>query len=380
MLLFKSSIVFICSLIGLVSVYGEAVADSGTEIARPGNEYIHPDNGAATASLHSTGTLATGTLATDTPAAEDAPAAPENAIVSPKSDAHEDIRWVGMWESAKLLWLESAGTLGLITFTGFRDWKWGTASFRFNSEGWFGMDTGSGGMDKLGHIYGGYVFSELLQWRLHAHCEQRRCPSFYPAAYSMFLMLYTELFDGFSVDHGWSWEDVVMDTIGASMSLARSISPRFASLVDFRFQFWPSKGAKGFHPIIDYEGQKYMLVFKAAGIKPLLQTPFRFLELMIGYYARGFLASNTTDTHRKATLFFGVGLSLEQLFFVPLEKHVSPNFSVFKYAFHYFQLPYTYEPFTINERRRRRPNMNPLVNTPPPPGGPVGFWAGRSTR
>ena len=37
---------------------------------------------------------------------------------------------------------ELAASFTVITYAGFKDWKWGTASFRFQPEGWFGMDTG----------------------------------------------------------------------------------------------------------------------------------------------------------------------------------------------------------------------------------------------
>jgi hypothetical protein len=70
-------------------------------------------------------------------------------------------QYVSLGEAAQSVPLESVGLLALVTYTGFKDWKWGSASFRFNSEGWFGMSTGSGGLDKLGHAYGSYMASAL---------------------------------------------------------------------------------------------------------------------------------------------------------------------------------------------------------------------------
>ncbi|MBN2530726.1 MAG: DUF2279 domain-containing protein [Deltaproteobacteria bacterium] len=277
------------------------------------------------------------------PAADNAP----NGEILPR---------VSFGEAAKTLWLESVGMVGMMTFTGFSKWKWGSASFRFNSEGWFGMTTGSGGMDKLGHFFAGYAIADLLYWRLGHYKGKTANVSLYPVAYSMALMLYVEFFDGFSVDHGWSWEDVIMDAAGAGLSILRYAFPRVEQLVDFRFAYAPSKGQKGFHPIIDYAGQKYLLVFKLAGIPPLQKTPLRLMELMLGYYTRGFLKQDISHAERNASLFFGIGLNLEQFLFRPLEKKVSPYFNVLTTVSQHFQMPYVYQPITIQERITPRRN------------------------
>lgn len=247
---------------------------------------------------------------------------------------------LGLVDSALAVPLESLGLLALVTYTGFSDWKWGTASFRFNSEGWFGMNTGSGGMDKIGHAYGAYMASELLYWRLRASQDDRPVVSFYPAAFGMLLYLYIELFDGYSVDHGFAYEDVITDTLGVLLSTARNTIPAVRRGFDFRLEYFPSKGFD-FHPVIDYEGQKFMGVFKLAAFDALERSPARFVELMVGYYTRGF--DKDLDVEFKSShLFFGVGFSLEQLFFRPLDHVYGWPFGFMGLAANYFQLPGTY--------------------------------------
>ncbi|HYQ15361.1 MAG TPA: DUF2279 domain-containing protein, partial [Polyangiaceae bacterium] len=194
---------------------------------------------------------------------------------------------VGLWDSARSVPLESLGLVALITYTGFKDWKWGSASFRFNSEGWFGMDTGSGGLDKLGHAYGSYMTSELLYWRLRATHHDHWVSSWYPAGFTTLLYQYIELFDGYSVDHGYSYEDTIMNGLGVSLSFLRNRFPRFRKLFDYRLQYYPS-GGKSFAPMIDYQGQKFFGALKLAGVPGLERTPFRYFELLGGYYTRGF--------------------------------------------------------------------------------------------
>jgi len=247
---------------------------------------------------------------------------------------------LGIVESALAVPLESLGLLALVTYTGFSDWKWGTASFRFNSEGWFGMDTGSGGMDKTGHMYGAYMSSELLYWRLRASRDDRPVVSLYPAVFGMLLYLYIEFFDGYSVDHGFSYEDVIMDTAGVLLSTLRNTIPAVRRGFDLRLEYYPSEHYN-FHPVIDYEGQKFLGVFKLAAFPALDRSPARFVELMVGYYTRGF--DKDLDVPIKSShLFFGVGVSLEQLLFKPLDKVYGWPFGFMGLAANYFQLPYTY--------------------------------------
>lgn len=247
---------------------------------------------------------------------------------------------LGIVDSALAVPLESLGLLALVTYTGFSDWKWGTASFRFNSEGWFGMDTGSGGMDKVGHAYGSYMSSELLYWRLRVSQGDRPVVSLYPALFGLLLYTYIEFFDGYSVDHGFSYEDMIMDCVGVLNSTLRNTIPAIRKGFDFRLEYWPSENF-GFHPVIDYEGQKFLGVFKLAAFPALQRSPARFVEFMLGYYTRGFDKDLDVE-FKSAHLFFGVGFSLEQLFFRPLDKAYGWPFGFMGLAANYFQVPYTY--------------------------------------
>lgn len=244
---------------------------------------------------------------------------------------------VGLVEAARSVPLESLGLVALITYTGFKDWKWGSASFRFNSEGWFGMRTGSGGLDKLGHVYGPYMTSELLYWRLRATHQDHWVTSLYPPLFATLLYQYIELFDGYSVDHGYSYEDTVMDSVGVALSFLRHQFPRFGKLVDYRLFYYPS-GGRSFQPMIDYEGQKFFGALKLAGVPGLEQTPFRYFELLAGYYTRGFPRYAHAD-QRSAHFVLGIGLSLSETILEPLERSHGQPFSFLNLASNYFQTP-----------------------------------------
>lgn len=257
--------------------------------------------------------------------------------------------YVGLVDAALSLPLESVGLVALLSYTGFKDWKWGSASFRFQSEGWFGFRTGSGGLDKIGHAYGTYMTSELLYWRLRATRQNRWVVSLYPALFGTLLYQYIELFDGFSVDHGYSYEDVIMNSVGVTLSLLRNTFPGIRNTFDFRLLYYPS-GGRTFQPMIDYEGQKFFGVVKLGGVPGLERTPARYLELLVGYYTRGFPRYAGADEKSKH-LMLGVGVSLSETLFKPLERSHGEPFAFLNLATHYFQSPL----YLASERVRRVP-------------------------
>lgn len=277
-------------------------------------------------------------LAVNLAAAADPPPA-ANAWLGPSSRVVPQVGFesVGLVDAAASVPLESLGLVALITYTGFKDWKWGSASFRFNSEGWFGMRTGSGGLDKLGHIYGPYMTSELLYWRLRATHQNHWVSSLYPPLFSTLLYQYIELFDGYSVDHGYSYEDSLMDGVGVALSFLRHRFPRFGQLLDYRLFYYPS-GGRSFQPMIDYEGQKFFGALKLAGVPGLERTPLRYLELLGGYYTRGFPRYTHAD-EKSAHFVLGVGLSLSEAILGPLEAAHGEPFSFLNLASNYFQSP-----------------------------------------
>ena len=106
-------------------------------------------------------------------------------------------------------------------------------------------------------------------------------------------------------------------------------------------EYKPS-GYKGFRPLSDYEGQKYVLALKLSGFKSLKQTPLRYFELQTGYYSRGFSkeARNEGQSRRQYG-FVGIGVNLSQLFFgYPSEQDRSYD-RAGRFIFEHVQVPYT---------------------------------------
>ena len=259
-----------------------------------------------------------------------------------------------LWRQAKSIPWRSGGATAAIAATGFANWDWGSSSFRFNSEGWFGKDTASLGMDKLGHAYSAYVLSEFFADGIeHGHPRHR---AYTGALLSMGLMTAIEVFDGFSAEHGFSYEDLVVDAAGAAFSVVRRAVPGLREKLDFRLLYVPSRstwraiscfpkphcdryGAIVRSPITDYTRQKYLLAFKLSGFERFQRTPLRLVELQGGYYARGFTREEEARGHPlRRRLFIGVGLNVGELLFPGRSRGFGRAATS---VLEYLQVPYT---------------------------------------
>jgi hypothetical protein len=157
------------------------------------------------------------------------------------------------------------------------------------------------------------------------------------------VMLGVEVFDGFSSDHGFSYEDLIFNFFGAGFSVMRNTVPGLREKLDFRIEYIPSGNVDGFHPFTDYSGQKYVLALKLAGFDRLGSTPLRFIELQGGYFARGFTeAEEERGESLRKVPYAAVGINLSELFFGKT-KMGKTTFGRYSARFlEYVQIPYTY--------------------------------------
>ncbi|WP_066965503.1 DUF2279 domain-containing protein [Microbulbifer sp. Q7] len=262
----------------------------------------------------------------------------------------EFINWEDTKKSLFDAKYEIGAAAGGITYLGVKEWNWGSASFKFNNEGWFGMDTGSGGVDKLGHMYSSYLMAEAISHGLSRHNDPEFAAT-YSALWATSLMLYVEVFDGYSADHGFSYEDVILNSTGVAFSYLRTRYPRVRELLDYRLDYQPSEGMQGFHPVTDYSGMRYLLVLKAAGVPALRDTPLKYLEFNLGYSARGFKASDAPYIpQRNSELFVGVSFNLNELLFKPFADQLGRAGKFASTVTRYYQPRGSYIKTTVDKR------------------------------
>ena len=251
----------------------------------------------------------------------------------------------------KLKW-EYAIIMSGVFYTGITKWNWGSSnSFKFNSEGWFQMDTGSAGADKLGHMYSSYLINEFFNKRLLGKSDDVLGAGLYSALFSGSVMLLIEVWDGYSVDHGFSYEDLLFNSLGIGVSFLKNTVAGMDDKIDLRVEYHPTQEYRD-HPITDYSGYWYSAVLRAGGFEGLQSTPLKYFELLVGYHAEGFKENEAYYYDEMRTeVYMGIGLNLTELLFKPLKRYTDSSLVDYPDTFfRYYQTQYTYISTSAHER------------------------------
>lgn len=232
----------------------------------------------------------------------------------------------------KVFWLNTAA-MGTIVTWGLINWDYGQRRPAARSEEWFGRATKSGGADKLGHLYSGYLISHLFSSAYRAWDYPAETASRMGALSSLGLTTLMEVGDSFS-PFGFSYEDMVMNTLGAGLGYAFDHYPELQRKVDLRLEYHPSLSGEFKGDLVtDYEHHKYLVAITAAGFDAIDNPILQALELHFGYYSRGYdQVSADLPDQRRRTLYAGIGLNVGRLLQPLWETRL----------FNYLQLPYTY--------------------------------------
>ena len=234
------------------------------------------------------------------------------AASAPRADARLDRRRRLLTNTV----IAGAG-IAVLAYGGNKWWGDGVSGdFRTQYEGWFGRDTRYGGADKLGHAYSNYLGTRLLTWTFEGighDPERARRLAFYT---TLGTFTAVEVIDGFAKGWAFSKEDALMNLAGAGIGYLSDKHPDFDDLVDFRLQYRPSTTGStrsAWDPLADYGGQTWILAIKGSGIARLRnRKPWRYLELAIGYNARGFEDPAFPEA-RSRRLYLGISLNLSRV-------------------------------------------------------------------
>lgn len=252
----------------------------------------------------------------------------------------------------KIKW-ELTAIIGAKALLGINTWNWGSSSsFTFNNEDWFSMDTGSAGADKLGHMYSSYLLNEFFTKRLMHKTYDKKQAAMYSAFFSTTMMFMVEVLDGYSDDHGFSYEDLIFNTLGIGVSYLKNTVPGLDEKLDLRIEYDRTE-EHGNHPVTDYSGYNYSAVLRLSGFEDLKETPLKYVELQLGYHAEGFKKNEQYYFPEKRTeLYVGVGINLTEIFFKPVKKYTkSPLIDYADTFFRYYQAPRVYISTSVNERK-----------------------------
>ncbi|MBV1905413.1 MAG: YfiM family protein, partial [Pseudomonadales bacterium] len=227
-------------------------------------------------------------------------------------------------------WRTNLYALGGITAYGFAKWEYGQRKFHFKSEGYFEKDSSEGGTDKLGHFYTTYGLSHAFAWGYRSWGYSDSEANLYGTLSSLGFQTFMEFGDGFS-SFGASPQDMVANFLGAGLGYTLNRYPSIASKIDFRMEYLPDF-SESFDVLTDYQNQKYLLAVKADGFNFITNPLLKYLELQVGYYARGYeeYDARLPDTRRRY-IFYGIGINVSKV----LQRKYKTR------VLDYIQLPYT---------------------------------------
>ena len=225
--------------------------------------------------------------------------------------------------------------VGVIALWGTAYWDYFTTAPVSGDEGWFGSDTKYGGADKLGHMYSGYLFSLGFSSLYEYWGMSEEESSVYGPLTSLVIHGMMEVGDSFSKSQGFSYEDLVMNTLGAGFYYVREKYPAVKERLDFRLEYVPDFNSDQ-DLFTQYDSMKYLMALKFSGFKSMEDTPMKYFELQVGYYTRGYEDSDGYST-KERVVYAGIGIN-------PSEVLKALGWTKTSEVLHYYQLPYTYLP------------------------------------
>jgi hypothetical protein len=239
--------------------------------------------------------------------------------------------WENLDKKDKVIVLNIAA-IGLMTLWGLASWDYGSAKPNFHNEGWFGdKDTKFGGADKLGHMWSTFAMADLYGYLFRQWGYSTEQAAKLSALSSWVFMGVMEVMDSSSAQHGFSYEDFTMNTIGALVSYFLQLHPELDRKFDLRVEYKPKKF--GGDIFTDYEHLKYILALKLSGFNQLKNSFLRYFEFHVGYYTRGYDMTPKAED-RSRNLYVGIGIN------VPLAIEEA-GFKKTAAFLEYFQLPFT---------------------------------------
>ena len=225
---------------------------------------------------------------------------------------------------------------GVIAIWGSVFWDYFTIAPVAGDEGWFGAETKYGGADKLGHTYSTYLwslgFSSLYEYWGMSEEESL----LYGPLTSWVFQGMMEVGDSFSETQGFSYEDLVMNTLGAGFYYVREKYPAVKDTLDFRLEYVPDFTSE-VDIFTQYNSMKYLMALKFSGFDSMKDTPMKYFELQVGYYTRGYQDHESYEV-KERVVYAGVGLNAAEVL-------KSLGWTKTSEVLHYYQLPYTYVPF-----------------------------------
>ena len=235
---------------------------------------------------------------------------------------------------------------------GMATWNWGEEKgFHVRHEGLLGKNTNDGGADKVGHAFSHYLAFRILHNYYDWSENGKNTKWFYSITTAAFLGLMIEVGDAYTGEYGFSYEDLISDLSGITLGIILEYSPTLDSLIGYSWQYWPTSryyGKNGEKPLnftTDYNGAKFVLNFRLAGLQNLgLKLPnfLRYIQLDFGYFTRNYRSGDVTGEPYRS-LYYGASLNFMEIVKDFFENPESKTSKILQQPFKYYHIPAGYD-------------------------------------
>ena len=246
--------------------------------------------------------------------------------------------WNHLGRREKVVYANGVG-IALVTLYGLATWDYGNADLQVENEGWFGLETKSGGADKMGHLWSSYAYGDLMGSLFRDWGYDRPVAAGLSALSSWLFMGAMEVGDSSSPEHGFSVEDTLCNSAGVLISYFLQRYPDLDRKFDLRVHY--ELNVQPDDIFTDYENTAYVLAMELGEFEFIKDRFLHPFELQLGYYTRGWTSSLDKE-HRVKDRMIYVGISVDlPLYFGKRKQKKTQN------IFRYLQPP-LYSPIDID--------------------------------
>ncbi len=250
----------------------------------------------------------------------------EEKTLDLQSDA--DGWWNQQSREDKMLYT-GLGAAAVIGVWGMLEWDYGSAGWYWANEQWFQEDTKYGGADKFGHFWFTYAAADGLTALYSSWGYEKDRANIYAAWTAWTVQAVMEGMDATSETQGFSWEDMIMNSLGALSSVVFERNPKLDDLIDLKVEYVLNETPEGIFD--DYSNQFYSINLKLDGFDSLKNTWLRYVEFQAGYFSRGY---NEDDQLKKRAVYAGVTLNFSRILY-------EQGWDKTGKALEYLQVPYS---------------------------------------
>ena len=221
-----------------------------------------------------------------------------------------------------------------------RAWWSGTKAehFFFRSD----WDENFRDQDKFGHLFGGYHLARIGNALLRDACASRSHALWWSAAYATAFQLQIEIWDGRYEKYGFSYADLLANTLGMAWSVAQAKNPSLRA-VKPTISYSRSaamRNAKNIpgelRPSLDYSGQTYWVSADIDALLPPQAKPYwpAFLRVSAGHSITDWIDPRTgANIRAQRKILLTIDFDPEKL---PGDNHI---WKTFKRNLSYIHLP-----------------------------------------